>query len=84
MYIFVFASLTTASRVRFYIKNKLGISLEVNKVSGFDGIPGCSYGLFADKAHKDNVLEIINELNVNLIGVYDEKMLKGAKKDGVS
>ncbi|MBE7045912.1 MAG: hypothetical protein E7396_00680 [Ruminococcaceae bacterium] len=84
MYVFVFASLTTANRVRFLIKNKLGLSFDINKVSASKIIPGCSYGLFVNKENKDKVWEFIKGLDVNLIGLFEESIIKGGNKDGVS
>ncbi len=84
MYVFVFASLTTANRVRFIIKNKTGVSFDINKVSSSQVVPGCSYGLFVADAYRDRVYEIIKDLDVNLIGVYEESVIKGGMKDGIS
>ena len=84
MYVFVFASLTTAGRVRFYIKNKTGISFDINKVPSSRNIPGCSYGIFVNEANKETVMDIIKELDVNFIGVFDEKTINGGGADGIS
>ncbi len=84
MYVFVFASLTTVSRVRFYIKNKLGINFDTDRVSSSPLVPGCSWGLFVPESKKDTVLMIIKELNVNLLGVYEEKELSGGGRNGIS
>lgn len=84
MYVFVFASLTTANRVRFLIKNKLGLSSDINKISATKMVPGCSYGLFVKDVNKAIVEDFIKALDINLIGVYEESVIKGGNKDGVS
>lgn len=84
MYVFVFASVTTANRVRFLIKNKMGISSDIGKVSSSKVIPGCSYGIFVNDRYKDSVMDFIKGLDVNLIGVFEESVIKGGAADGLS
>ena len=84
MYIFVFASLTTANRVRFHIKNKIGILFDINKISGQGELPGCSYGIYVKEPYRHSVEDIVKSLDVNLIGIYNEETLKGVKGNGVS
>ena len=84
MYIFVFASLTTAGRVRYKLKSKLGVSFDIHKLTGKEDIPGCSYGLYVHPSYKNRVSDMIKELDVNLVGIYEEKDIKGGVSGGLS
>ncbi len=76
-YIFVFASLTSATRVKKFLKKEKGMDVYIVQVPKSDKIKGCSYGIYADETKIKDIKESIEYLEINSKGMFSLKDFGG-------
>lgn len=82
-YIFVFASLTSATRVKKFLEKEKGIDVYIVQVPKSDRIKGCSYGIYTNESKINDVKEAIEYLEINSKGMFSSKDIGGVT-DGLS
>lgn len=82
-YIFVFASLTSATRVKKFLKKEKGMDVYIVQVPKSDKIKGCSYGIYADKSKIHDIKEAIDYLEIKSKGMFSSEDIGGVT-DGLS
>lgn len=76
-YIFVFASLTSANRVKAYIKREKGRDVYITQIPKSDKIKGCSYGIYVNKDEIYDIKTATEAMGINTRGVFHKTELEG-------
>lgn len=68
----VFASVTTANRLKSLIRKKYGIESTIVQTPGSIRLKGCSYALKMEGKYADTVWKIITDSGLSSKGIYTE------------
>jgi len=68
----VFASVTTANRLKSLIRKKYGIESTLIQTPKAIGVKGCSYALKMEEKYVDTVWQVVTDSGVSSKGIYTE------------
>ncbi len=72
----VFASVTTANRLKSLIRKKYGIESTLVQTPKSIGVKGCSYALKMEEKYKDIVWQIVTDSGISSKGIFTEEDYK--------
>lgn len=76
----MFASVTTANRVKSVLEKKLGIRSYVVRAPALHGLEGCSYAVKLSSEHLDSAWNMVIRSGVSSKGAYREDNLLQLKQ----